>query len=477
MGNGDPCTIGSAKRPKGEEKMIRKIFLIIWLSLWGGVMGAMAQAIGSPPQEQAALAKIDTTMWKYLEASDRAQWNISRADSENAIRNHFLPGYNDFKTVTGIYERIGKKETTLAQEAATLIRLLEQAKDHFESGLKIDPFNNYLRVAVTSTYSYLEKLYASQNEPIKRLQILLNLLRLRKEPKEVVYLNNNIGLIYRQFEMWELAKACFQRAIDAILSVEDAPVDTLRLFENLYLRGDAQFHLYEAEPALTSFTYARMIAPNQTYYQQLTARIDFINWDDGNIRAAEKFNEAKGLYNNKKYDEAELAYLELLGMVTTERATNEANLALARMQFYQMNKKEDAIERLWNIVSKYPLDLDTGKPIDKVHEELWKEYSQMCVFMGVKYFNSDKKSSFTYFLKASQIEGPLRGQALLNLARASIQNPQICLSFCLRALNYQDRLDPEEKKYLYQTIYQAYLQQGDFDQALIWFKKFHELAS
>ncbi|MDZ7336240.1 MAG: hypothetical protein ONB32_13905 [candidate division KSB1 bacterium] len=457
--------------------MINKCLVMVGLLLCLGVPSAMAQTTVPSPQEKLALMKIDTTMWKYLAASDRAQWNISASDSETAIRNHFFPGYNNFKVVTEIYDRIGKKKTTLEQESQTLIKLLEQARDHFESGLKIDPFNNYLRLAITSTYSYLEKLYASQNEPIKRLAILLNLLRLRKEPKESVYLSNNIGLIYRQFEMWEMAKSYFHRAVETILDVEEAPVDTLRLFENLYLRGDAQFHLYEAEGALTSFTYARMIAPNQTYYNQLTARIDFINWDDGNIRASEKYNEAKGLYNNKKYNEAELAYLELLGMVTSERATNEANLALTRMQFYQMNKKEEAIERLWNLVRNYALDPATGKPINKDYEELWREYSQMCVFMGVKYYNTDKRTSFTYFLKASQIEGPLRGQALLNLARASIQNPQICLNYCLRALDFEDRLDPEEKRYLYQTIYQAYLQQGDFDHALIWFKNFHDLAS
>ncbi len=457
--------------------MLKKSFLIFWLLMWGFAISSFAKATGPSPQQHAALTKIDTTMWKYLTASDRAKWNITKADSERAIRDYFIPGYNAFKAVTEIYDRIGKKKTTLDLEAGTLIKLLEQARDHFESGLKIDPFNNYLRVAVTSTYSYLEKVYAHQNEPMKRLPVLLNLLRLKKEPKDLAYLNNSVGMIYRQYEMWELAKAHFHQAIESILDVGDAPVDTLRLFENLYLRGDAQFHLYEAEPALTSFTYARMIAPNQTYYNQLTARIDFINWDNGNIRASEKYNEAKALFNNKKYDEAELAYLELLGMVTTERATNEANLALAKMQFYQMNKKEEAIERLWMVVSKYPLDPDVGKPIDKAYENLWTEYSQMCLFMGVKYYDTNKRASFTYFLKSSQIEGPLRGQALLNLARASIQNPQICLSFCLRALDYQDRLDSNEKKYLYQTIYQAYLQQGDFDQALMWFKKFHDLSS
>ena len=59
----------------------------------------------------------------------------------------------------------------------------------------------------------------------------------------------------------------------------------------------------------------------------------------------------------------------------------------------------------------------------------------------------------------------------------SIYNPQVCINYCTRALNHQDKLNNEEKKFLYETIYQAYLKKGDFEEALKWFKKYHEMAS
>ena len=59
----------------------------------------------------------------------------------------------------------------------------------------------------------------------------------------------------------------------------------------------------------------------------------------------------------------------------------------------------------------------------------------------------------------------------------SHQNPQICLDFCMRALDYQEQLNQEEKMLLYQTIHQAYLKQGNFEEALKWFKKYREMMS
>jgi|GEM_PF-1805615 len=456
-------------------KKISVIFLLMILVITGNVLGQQTQPATAAKK---ALADIDTTIWKYLSANDRSQWTITKSDSEQAIKKYFLPGLNTYKTFAELNDKIEKKRLSLEQEVSNLIGLLEQVKDYFEEGLRLNPFENYLRTGITTTYSYLERSYAFQKEPTKRLQMLHNLVYLKPEPKDQLYLCNNIGVIYRQFEIWEQARDYFQVAVAAIFEGDESAIDTTKLFENLVGRGDAQFHLYEAEPALTSFTYARMIAPNENLYNQLTASINFINWDGGNIRASEKYNEARSLSNEKKYKEAEIVFLELLGTVTTEKATNEAQFALARMQFYQLGKKDDGIDRLWNLVNKYPLDPNSPAPIDSTAQYLWEQYSQMCLRIGVDYFNTDKRASFTYFFKAAQIEASSsKGQAFLNLARMSYQNPQLCLNYCMRALDYQDRLDQEEKKYLYQTIYQAYLKQGDFDQALEWFKKYYEMSS
>ena len=457
--------------------MMNKVIIILFIIFSVFVCAALGQ--GTPQSKKApkALAEIDTTLWKYLSATDRSQGKITKDDSLQIIKDYVLPGATVFRKSTEIYNQISQKKTTVEQEASNLISLLEEAKDYFEQGLMLNPFDNYIRPALTNTYTRLEQLYAYKKETIKRLQLLNNLLYLRTDPKQRLYLFNSIGMIYRGFESWEPARDNFDLAVQAIFEVDEATVDSIKLFNNIYLRGEAQLKLYQDEPALTSFTYARMIVPDENLDAQITNLIDFINWDGGNIRASEKYRDARKLYGEKKHDESEQLFLELLKIVTTKNATNQAQLDLARMQFYQLDKKDEAVDRLWNVVNKYPLDPNSGVPIDSTYQDLWTQYSQMCLRMGVQNYNTDKRASFAYFLKTSQINGASRGQAFLNLAMMSALNPQICLNYCTQALDYLQQFNQEDKKSLFQTIYQAYLKQGDFEEALKWFKKYREMTS
>ena len=457
--------------------MMRKTYLVFIIVFSLFISAASSQETPQSNNAQQALAEIDTTLWKYLAATDRSQWTITKEDSAKTIKDYVLPGATIFRKTTEIHNKITQKRTTIEQEASNLISLLEDAKDYFEQGLRLNPFDNYVRPGLTNIYLRLEQLYAYKKEKTKRLQMLKNLLYLKTDPKNRLYLFNNIGMIYRGFEIWEGARDNFELAVQAIFEVDETNVDSTKLFENIYLRGEAQLKLYEDEPALTSFTNAKMIAPDEEWDKRLTIFIDFINWDGGNIRASEKYRDARNLYGEKKYNESEKLFLELLKIVKTEKATNQSQLTLARMQFYYLDKQDEAVDRLWNVVNKYQLNADSGVPMDSTHQDIWEQYSQMCLRMGVSHFNTDKRSSFTYFLKSSQIESPARGKALLNLAMMSSLNSQICLNYCTRALDYQHQLNMEEKRLLYETIYQAYMKQGDFEEALKWYKKFHEMSS
>jgi len=90
------------------------------------------------------LADIDTTMWRYLSATDRSQWTITKQDSEKAIKEYIIPGATTIRKTTDVIDRINKGRTTYEQEASNLISLLEEARDYFEEGLRLNPFDSSL---------------------------------------------------------------------------------------------------------------------------------------------------------------------------------------------------------------------------------------------------------------------------------------------------------------------------------------------
>jgi len=451
-----------------------QILIILLLVVSVAAELCSAQRVWANQQGKQKLAEIDTTLWKYLAATDRSQWSVTREDSVRAVRDYFYQGATIFRRFSTEYKKITQGKLTWEQATPRLIQLLEEVRDYFEQGIQINPFDKNIRRGLTTIYTYLEGLYSRQQDDFNQLQVIKNLLYLEQDRIRRIDLFNRAGNIYSKYELWEPARQSYQNAVTMLFETEEeAEVDTTRLFNNIYLRGMAELKLYQDEPALTSFTRARMIAPDEKWYRTLTGLLDFINWDGGNIRASEKYRDAQNLFRQKRYDDAEKQYLNLIPIVKTEKARIQAQLDLVRLQFYYLKKKQPAIEQLFHIVSQFPLDSTTRVPIDTTKKELWETYSKMCLQLGIESVNSDKKAAFAYLLKCSQIESAARGKAFLNLAIMSVNNPQISLSYCKRALDYQSGLNQQEKKYLYNTLYKAYLKQGEFAEALEWFKKYH----
>jgi tetratricopeptide (TPR) repeat protein len=422
-----------------------------------------------------SLADIDTTMWKYLSASDRSQWTISKEDSEKAYRIHFLNGFKAFRDFDKLYQKIEMKRATIQEIADDLIKCLIQARGEFEQGIILDPFSNYHRTAIAAVYLRLDQFLAYKNDNSNRLQILFNRIYLEASPLKKADLYNKIGTIYFNAKDWEHARDNFQSAVANMFEGEEADIDTSKLFFNIYYRGYSQLKLYEDEPALTSFEYASMIAPTEDQKKDLARWIDYINWDKGNIRASEKYQNARNFYAEKKYDEAEQTYLDLIQIVQTTHAREEAAYRLSFVEFNNLDKKPEAIQRLWNVVKTFSLDETTGAPMEPSQVEYWESYCKMCLHLASTSHNEDKKTAFIYFQKASQIESSIRGNAFLNLAIMSLKNPELCLVFCDRSFAYVDKLNESDKKTLYNTYYQAHQRKGNFDEAMKWFKKFNEI--
>jgi len=75
--------------------MMNKVIIILFIIFSVFVCAALGQ--GTPQSKKApkALAEIDTTLWKYLSATDRSQGKITKDDSLQIIKDYVLPGAKD----------------------------------------------------------------------------------------------------------------------------------------------------------------------------------------------------------------------------------------------------------------------------------------------------------------------------------------------------------------------------------------------
>ena len=392
------------------------LFTIFWIILLPHIAISQGEQLLEIKQR---LTEVDTTMFKYLSAAYRSQWQISKADSEQAFQifNDEVPNLN---RIARIYEKIEKGRLTYSEAVPELFKLLSRVKDRLEQALKLNPFDKYAREVIEVVYLQLDEVYTFKEDNINRIQLLKNLLHIVKDQYLLIDLYNQLGRIYRDYQLWEFAKYNFHQAVNIIFEGEESEIDSTLLFENIYYRGEAYLKLYQDEGALLSFERARMIAPTQEDYQRLTALIEYINWDQGNIRASEKFQHAMNLSAQKKYKEAEPVFMDLKKVIQTEKAKQEAQLELSIIQFNYLDKQEEAIDSLWQLVIKnLPLDSLSGTPINKYY---WNNYGYMCVELANKFYKENRKLSFIYFLKTTQIDCPFRASAFLGLADLTIND-------------------------------------------------------
>ena len=97
--------------------------------------------------------------------------------------------------------------------------------------------------------------------------------------------------------------------------IEDVPVDTTRLVYFLSYQAECKIKLYEAAPALALLREARKLTPNNEYKKRFKKRIEWILWDEGNIRASEIKDRADSLLIEKEYETAKTTLLELLPLL------------------------------------------------------------------------------------------------------------------------------------------------------------------
>jgi len=445
-------------------------FLIIGLlviGLWG-VAGAQETGM-----EGKSIADVDTSFWKFLRATDRSQWGISVQDSISAYNDYFLPGYRIFVKMRKINSN---KRLQADEKVEKLLPLAQETQSYFEEAARLNPFLPNLKRALTAVYSYLEQIYVAKKLDLKRYAILLKRLILEKDNSKKKAIYYNLAKLSFAHKEYKLTISNCNKAIDLIFENESSKLDTTTLFYSIFQRARAEYELNRGQEAANSFRHALMISPEK-YKATISSYLRAIEWDDGNIEALKLSSQSQKLIKEKKYPEAAHLMNKILDIAVTLKVRRNIQYRLASLEFYQLDKKEEGINRIW--VQKKILETlqDTSAALDSTRNIFLNRYADMCFRLASNLQKTNRMDAFAYFYEITTFENKFKPRAYYFLASLSSNNDSLALQFCQKAYEYWDQLTKKDKINLSKIFYSAYLSRGDFDKAVAWLKRYHELKN
>ncbi|MDZ7261777.1 MAG: hypothetical protein ONB05_06705, partial [candidate division KSB1 bacterium] len=174
-------------------------------------------------------------------------------------------------------------------------------------------------------------------------------------------------------------------------------------------------------------------------------------------------------------EQAKQAFLELLDQVQTEKAADEVNYWIARLDFYYLDNKEEGISRLWEVIKKTPIDSATGAPVDSTYQTYFDYYGRMCYKLGDEKRSDFQREAFIYFSKAASIDNPNRAMSLYRLALLSNIDAETAMDYASQAWALKEELSQLYQRYVARILYQSYQKKGEFDEAVRWYRRYIEL--
>ena len=289
----------------------------------------------------------------------------------------------------------------------------------------------------------------------------------------------------QSFENFEFAKSALRSsAIFDIKNPENyftqpqkTPVDTSLLVNCLYFQARCKIRLYEDRPALALLREAKKITPleeNKIAFQQT---IDWILWDDGNIKASEIRDYVDSLVVENKFFAAKNEYLKLLQILWTKRTNDEINWNIATIDYSRLDNKDEGLARMFKVIKHSPTDSISKAPLDTAYQRYFNTYGVMCYNLGVDYLETDLQRAYIYFSQAAEIYYKERGTAVLQLARLSTFDPKETIQLCEQAMDYIELLNTNELEMLFKLLHSSYRKLGDFTASKEWNEKWKVLNS
>jgi len=416
------------------------------------------------------------SLWQYLTMSRDTTFEVDEEDALEAI-DAFNRGAEAILELQELGDAEGMDDAYIVERQE---ELLDRAQRAFEEAIQLNPFDPETKYWLAAVYQRKAVRLSQEQEYEKAIDILERLVRIERGDHPIYA---RLAESYYAVGEWTHAVNNFAEA-ERILQetsflnpdIEEGeliPQDSSALFLYTYYRADALTNLYRAEEALETFNKAYQLARASNEQEAVRSMIDFINWDDGNIRASMARDSLLALRRDGQLADAERGFLTLYNQLETPSARDEVDWRIAVIHF-EMEREDEAADRLKNLVQRTE-QTDDGAPVDSVYNRYFEDYGIICFNLGRHYLQRERNrhTALKYFTQAADIQWSRRALANFEASKLLINNVPEALRYAEAAVEDVDMLEIEEQRELYQVLVQLYRRSGDTELA----RQYYELWS
>ncbi len=361
-------------------------------------------------------------------------------------------------------------------------KLFIQIENQLLRAKELDPFNSLLRFKIARDFYFsLAQLYPDSSLLERSVTELENLIWVEKSNSGYYYWLGNayIGLKNWQkaFENYQIAENTLIRATiigaygtPAYMAKPDSvPVSPEILYNYIFLQARAKIKLFEGKDALALLRRAQKTTLDPEKKRNIQVEIDAVNWDAGNIHAMNLRKKSYDLIAASDYKNAKTVCLELLDTLWTQRTKDEINSQIAIMDFNHLDRREDGIQRMYEVIAKMERD-SAGSPLFAENQVYFEYYGRMCYELGLYYGlnKEERRLAYIYFVQSTQINWNGRSRAYLQLAELSKFSPAETVALCNKALLIPENLSPTDKRLTAELLSNAFQRQAKFKEAKEW---------
>lgn len=379
-----------------------------------------------------------------LNQADTIWWNLKKISMDTTKLTSPVASDSNLKII--------EESTTLLKEIKDL---LQTAEGNFLQSIKLNPFPLATKDGLAQTYMLLANIERSELYYEKAIAVFNDIINSEKGEHLLFY---KLAECYYQVKHWEQALLNYREAEKILLSTtfyadsvlhETSSCDSLKNdfhFNYLYSQAVCLARMYKAKESLLILKKAKEKAPSIERGEIADRFEDWLNWDNGNIHAAEEKNFILELIRKENYEESVSRFEKLKDQLSDRIAIDEIEWRIAGLEFNYLNKKQHACNRLLNIIKKNEKATYYPAHLISTYEKYVIDCGIMHYHLAMDYIQkADYKQAQNYLEQGAKLNWYGNYKCQLELAKMNKHDPQISLEIIEKVLQDQTNLTIPER--------------------------------